>query len=320
MNETLAVAKPLVYGQVVINTGRYYFRGAVVEIRGTQKPAECRNLGGIVYYGGGADIKIATDTGTYCDLPEAILRGGPPYVITNEIAGPAEIALLEAGIKAASAKRQADADAKAAARGKAREELPGLYPYLTRYASDSKVSGHALGAKNLRVELKRAFPGVKFSVTSSSFAGGDSISVRWTDGPTSDAVNTIADRYQEADFEPMDDSTSYRDNVFAELFGGAKYVSCSRNITDAVLELVARQRCEKHGVAYQGLSTRIDNDWAQTWACRILSKNAIPVGATVTGIELVDCEYRLTFANAAPAPVVGPGDSPAAGPVAALAA
>ena len=43
-------------------------------------------------------------------------------------------------------------------------------------------------AKLVRAALKKAFPGVKFSVKSSVYSMGASIRVGWTDGPVTKAV------------------------------------------------------------------------------------------------------------------------------------
>lgn len=50
-------------------------------------------------------------------------------------------------------------------------------------------------AKLIRADLKRAFPGVKFSVTSRSFANGNSVDIRWTLGPSHDEVRAIVGHY-----------------------------------------------------------------------------------------------------------------------------
>ena len=60
-------------------------------------------------------------------------------------------------------------------------------------------------AKLIRAALKRAFPRVKFSVRSSTYAGGASICVAWTDGPTVPTVRTITSPYAGADFDGMID-------------------------------------------------------------------------------------------------------------------
>jgi hypothetical protein len=53
----------------------------------------------------------------------------------------------------------------------------------------------------IRTDLKHSFPGIKFSVRSSSYSGGGSIDVRWTDGPTRDRVRGIIGRYQDRGFD-----------------------------------------------------------------------------------------------------------------------
>lgn len=60
-------------------------------------------------------------------------------------------------------------------------------------------------AKLVRAALKPAFPGIKFSVTSSSYSGGASIRVGWTDGPTTRAVDRIVGPFAGAGFDGMID-------------------------------------------------------------------------------------------------------------------
>lgn len=63
----------------------------------------------------------------------------------------------------------------------------------------------AEAAKMLRPFLKREFPGVKFSVRIDRYAGGSSIDVNWTDGPTVEQVEAISRGFQGARFEGMTD-------------------------------------------------------------------------------------------------------------------
>lgn len=64
-------------------------------------------------------------------------------------------------------------------------------------------------AKLLRKALKAQFPGQKFSVRSKSYAGGASIRVSWTDGPSDEEVKAITDNYTGADFDGMIDLKTY---------------------------------------------------------------------------------------------------------------
>lgn len=65
-------------------------------------------------------------------------------------------------------------------------------------------------ATALRVALRDAFPGVKFSVVSKTYSGGASIRVRWAVGPRADAVKAITRPFEGADFDGMQDLKTYR--------------------------------------------------------------------------------------------------------------
>lgn len=53
-------------------------------------------------------------------------------------------------------------------------------------------------AKHLRVALKAAHPGVKFSVVSSSYAGSATIRVAWVDGPLETTVDLTSKAFEGA--------------------------------------------------------------------------------------------------------------------------
>jgi Large polyvalent protein associated domain 29 len=67
-------------------------------------------------------------------------------------------------------------------------------------------------AKLVRKALKDAFPGDKFSVRSDTYAGGASIRVGWTDGPTEKAVNEVVGVFAGADFDGMIDLKVYSEH------------------------------------------------------------------------------------------------------------
>lgn len=98
-------------------------------------------------------------------------------------------------------------------------------------------------AKLLRAALKAAWPGVKFSVRSSSYAGGASIDVAWTDGPTQSEVEAVAGLYAGATFDGMIDLKSHHSTLLASTGGdvrvvqfGADFVFCHRTISDALID------------------------------------------------------------------------------------
>jgi len=102
-----------------------------------------------------------------------------------------------------------------------------------------KLSSHAATADAIRQELKTAFPGVKFSVKSESFAGGNSVHVSYENGPTSDKVNDIVKKYQYGNFNGMEDIYEYSNS--REDIPQAKYVSASRNVSEDFKAEILRQ-------------------------------------------------------------------------------
>ena len=111
----------------------------------------------------------------------------------------------------------------------AKERLAKEYNYLERAADryDHKVVG-----KNLRTELKRNFPGVKFSVRKESY---DCYRIEWTDGPTDEQVSEITNRYKTGRFDAYTDYHYSEHSPFTSLFGGVDYVFTSRGASDKVL-------------------------------------------------------------------------------------
>lgn len=78
-----------------------------------------------------------------------------------------------------------------------------------------------IAAKNVRIELKAAFKGVKFFVKSESFSGGNAIRVSWTDGPTDAQVEEITNKYRAGRFDGMTDCYDYEFSYWTEAFGDA---------------------------------------------------------------------------------------------------
>lgn len=66
-------------------------------------------------------------------------------------------------------------------------------------------------AKCMRTVLKARFPGCKFSVRIDRYAGGSSVRVNWTDGPTEKMVNAICGQYEGKSFDGSIDMAYYND-------------------------------------------------------------------------------------------------------------
>lgn len=91
-------------------------------------------------------------------------------------------------------------------------------------------------AKLVRKALKSNFPGIKFSVRTSKYAGGASINVKWTDGPRQSDVEAVTRLYTGATFDGMRDLKEYHSSILTDEDGnvrevrfGADFIFCSRN-------------------------------------------------------------------------------------------
>lgn len=99
-----------------------------------------------------------------------------------------------------------------------------------------KSSSHAGAAAAIKAELTALYPGIKFSCTSDSFSMGDSVHVKWTDGPTDEEVNNVIKKYQYGSFDGMTDMYEYTNS--REDIPQSKYVSASRTQSDSLKELL----------------------------------------------------------------------------------
>jgi len=105
-------------------------------------------------------------------------------------------------------------------------------------------------AKFIRKDLKSAFPGVKFSVRSSSYSGGASIRVYWIDGPTEAQVKDVTRRYVGSTFDGMIDLKSYIDYTDENgnrIHYGADHVFVERKNTLPACRLAVAAACKEWG-------------------------------------------------------------------------
>ena len=138
----------------------------------------------------------------------------------------------------ATAQIQKDADAKATEVLKFahdKDQMRANHPEL--HVGDDRITA----AKNIRIELKKKWPSVKFSVTSESFSGGNAVNVGWVDGPTTEAVNKILNKYEGGSFDGMTDSYTYSKAPWSDTFGHAKYIHSSRELSRAMFERAIKE-------------------------------------------------------------------------------
>lgn len=123
-------------------------------------------------------------------------------------------------------------------------------------ATTTEYRTAAQTAKAVRQALKANFPGVKFSVRSRTYAGGASIDISWVDGPTQAAVEAIANRYQGADFDGMQDLKTHReptllagaDGELRAVSWGADYIFCRRTFGVELMAAAAASVAQRYGV------------------------------------------------------------------------
>jgi hypothetical protein len=145
-----------------------------------------------------------------------------------------------------------DWKAKEAARAAAAAALAAANPHLITV----KKEGDSLraAAKNMRIELARAFHGVKFSVKSRRFSMGDAIDVKWTDGPNGRQVDAIINKYQCGTFDAMTDCAGSVSSAWMDAFGDARFVHGTRENSDKAIASAVRTVVAKYGDA-KGLAS-----------------------------------------------------------------
>ncbi len=154
-------------------------------------------------------------------------------------------------------------------------------------------------AKRVRKALKARYPGVKFSVRSSTYAGGASITAYHVDGPAERDVWTFLQQFSGADFDGMTDMKTYRDDVlFANADGtyelidsGADFVFSSRTISRAWREEIAREIAAVTGLPCD-LTSYHDDDgsgqpvkrngagWDARYDAYVIDGRIVPAGDT----------------------------------------
>ncbi|PZN48827.1 MAG: hypothetical protein DIU65_15495 [Proteobacteria bacterium] len=176
---------------------------------------------------GSETCNIILHDGRIIDFPIQLLahhsqRNGCEHriLVLDERVSDGDLAQLRAAAAIRKAQEAAKTQAKKESWEQTRAKLLAEYPYLL-VGDDIDTA-----AKNIRALLKRAFPGVKFSVRRERYS---TINIRWSGGPDLKEVWAITDRFRLGYFDGMTDCY-YLDenNVWATTFGGAEYVFCQR--------------------------------------------------------------------------------------------
>lgn len=218
--------------QVVIGTRVYTDlygrgRGIVYGIHGQPRPDTTEIRNGIFHFGGRAEYDIVFNRGGETrHLPESILRGIQWRILGEEtLATDAEIQELR---KQNTRIEQEKSDAREAARIAREQEIAALRvdPAYAHLEQGDDQYGGKLAAANIRRELKKAFPGVKFSVRKPYYGSVD-ITFPKTFEQTEE-LKTVYRKYQSAHFDGMQDLEELHAGPWHVVFGGSKYVFAQR--------------------------------------------------------------------------------------------
>lgn len=104
-----------------------------------------------------------------------------------------------------------------------KKRMAEMYDYLER--STDKYDHNIVG-KNLRILLKKKFPGVKFSIRKDSY---NCYRIKWTGGPTTEEVDRYAMLFKTGRFDGYTDYHYSEDSPFTDLFGGVDYIFTYRD-------------------------------------------------------------------------------------------
>lgn len=106
-------------------------------------------------------------------------------------------------------------------------------------------------AKLVRSALKESFPGVKFSVKSSVYSGGASITVSYVNGPAYDQVKAVVGMFEGSYFDGM---TDYKGSNYSSLDGqevrfGADYIFVNRKFSLELFTDLVANACKYYDYA-----------------------------------------------------------------------
>ncbi|MBV6855907.1 hypothetical protein KWH45_21075 [Xanthomonas campestris pv. mirabilis] len=237
----------LVVGQRISTLLYGWRRGVVTAIHGEQSPASVgRN--GPVSWGGRAQFDIVFNCGeTTRLLPESILHG-VQWTIYDEVATAEEIAALIANastVQAIKAQQKADEREAFAAAVQAMR----VAPEFKHLDQNPELRADKRAVKNVRASLKKAFPGIKFSVRSDY----SEVRVKWTDGPTAAAVDAVVNVFKGGSFNGMEDIYEARSTPFTAVFGSIQYIWTSREYSDEITAYALEDAFTRHAAELEGV-------------------------------------------------------------------
>ena len=141
-------------------------------------------------------------------------------------------------------------------------------------------------SRELKKELRNKFKGVKFSVRS----GSGSINVSWTDFPTVEAVQEIANKYE---------SVRYDEYTGEILCGGNTFVFTNNSWSDEMKESIKENLIIKYGIEFYNeyIENSYDGFRYEKEAYKELYKKSLEVAADTEEKEEPTTEKKILFSN-----------------------
>jgi len=218
------IREPVTVGTKVSTT--LYSRGVgyIYVIHGKAKPDTVRSLGrGVGQIGGSASYDIVFADASYSlRLPECILHG-VQWKIYPRAQGFADTAML-AGLRAHADAVQAENERIAAeeeAAFNAEIEALRVDPAYAGLVQGDDGSG-TVAAKNIRLLLKKAFPGIRFSVRKTDYGA---LVVRSEVRIDRAEIEAIRERFRSGCFNLESDCHTDHYTPWMRVFGHATYIS-----------------------------------------------------------------------------------------------
>ena len=126
-------------------------------------------------------------------------------------------------------------------------------------------------AQTIRKELKEKYPNIKFSVSSRSYAGGNSVDIYYTNGVPSDEIRKLVNKYESGHFDGMTDCYNYHSN---RDYPTTKFVQVSRTVTNEIREKTKIKIAKEFGIK----DINNDQEWwekFQAWPDNVVYRELV---------------------------------------------
>jgi len=137
----------------------------------------------------------------------------------------------------------------------------------------------AEAASEIRKVLKMAFPNIKFEVKSKNYSGGDSVNVRWQNGPTIKEVERYVRDFEYGSFDGMTDMyniTNRNKNI-----PQTKYLFLNRDMSENLRKYLHSEIKKKYQFPNDWPEWKLDQEIRRI-AYDDFSSNSLPAGVNGT--------------------------------------